>query len=196
MEHNFTEAAQRSLLSSAVPGDVLAGTVAKVRREGVAVTVGSARLWLPRERIALSPICGSERFECGERVTCAVWKIEHETHRILLTHRELLGTFDELAAPIQVGGEYDALVAATDCVELMPNLLLQVSAADFSIGTGVRVRVTEIDRLGGVLRGEILAPTTVQRRPFTYYITNGRIKHWSFHAPTKFFCTAETVFTR
>lgn len=196
MEHNFTAAAQRHLLSSVVPGDILVGTVAEICASGAEIAVGAARLWLPSERIALSPICGSERLERGERVTCAVWQIERETHRILLTHRELLGTFDELAARFRVGGEYDALVAAADCVELLPNLLLQVAASDFPIGLGVRVRVTAIDRLGGGMRGEILAPTTVQRRPFTYYITNGRIKHWSFHAPTKFFCTAETDFTR
>ena len=191
-------AAMRRLLSACVPGDILEGTVAEISAEGCVIAKDGARLFLPSERIARSPLCGPARFRVGQTVPCAVWKIDRNTHVITATHRELLGTFDELARGILPGNECTARVAGDGLAELAPNLVARVSsdAVGAGIGEAVIFRVTSIDYLRGEIAGEITARTEQSAdSPFTYYITNGRIKHWSFHAPQQFFCTDETFFT-
>ncbi|MBE6953466.1 MAG: hypothetical protein E7452_07940 [Ruminococcaceae bacterium] len=189
--------AMRRLLSACVPGDILEGTVDAIEPTGITVAVGAAKLWLPASRIALSPICGTARFRLGQKIPCAVWRIEREVHKITLTHRELLGTFDELVCEFLPGHSYIGTAATPGRVELAPNLVARAATDAVGAGTGEAVifRVDEIDRLRGEISGQITARTTpAEAAPFTYYITNGRIKHWSFHAPQQFFCTEETFF--
>ena len=191
-------AAMRRLLSACVPGDILEGTVAEISAEGCVIAKDGAWLFLPRERIARSPLCGPARFRVGQTVPCAVWKIDRSTHAITVTHRELLGTFDELARGILPGSKHAARMAGDGLVELAPNLVASISsdAVGADIGEAVILRVTAVDYLRGEIDGEVVAPAAeIADAPFTYYITNGRIKHWSFHAPQHFFCTDETFFT-
>ena len=187
-----TKSAMRRLLSRCVPGDVLEGTVAATAPDGVEVCVNGARLWLPRSRIARSPACGPERFRPGEHIFAAVWQIDHAERAILLTHRELLGTFDELTPQFMPGTVCEALVIGNGLLELTPNLLAEAET-DLPIGTAVRFcpeRYGSVQLIGSVVgRGDRYLP-----RPFTYYITNGRIKHWLFRPMHEFFCREETIF--
>ncbi len=188
----------RRLLSACVPGDILKGTVAEILPEGCAIAADGAQIFLPRRRIARSPLCGPERFRVGQTVPFAVWKIDRNTHTITATHRELLGTFDELARGILPGSEHTARMAGSGLAELAPNLVAHVSsdAVGADIGEAIVFRAATVDYLRGEIDGEVVAPAAeIADIPFTYYITNGRIKHWSFHTPQHFFCTDETFFT-
>ena len=197
MEQENNEAMRR-LLSACAPGDILEGTVAERLPKGCVIASNGARLFLPRGRIARSPLCGPERLRIGQIVPCAVWKIDRDTHTITVTHRELLGTFCELAQNLRPGSERTARVAGNGLVELAPNLVARALSAAFEAkpADAVVFRIAAVDCLRGEIAGEIVAPAAeTADAPFTYYITNGRIKHWSFHDPQHFFCTDETFFT-
>jgi small subunit ribosomal protein S1 len=197
MEQENNEAMRR-LLSACVPGDILVATAAEISPEGCVLVSNGARLFLPRDRIARSPLCGPERLRPGQTVPCVVWKIDRDTKTITVSHRELLGTFDELAQGILPGSRHTARIAGSGLVELAPNLVARVlaDAVGVEFCEAVVFRVAAVDFLRGEIDGEIIAPAPkIADAPFTYYITNGRIKHWSFHAPQHFFCTDETFFT-
>lgn len=187
---------QRHLLSRCVPGDVLRGIIGAVDRQGIYIDIGGAEAVLPSRRIAISPLCGAERFKIGAVVYGAVHKIDREKKRIELTHRELLGTFAEVTKGLSKGDLLRGIWCGDRRVELAPNLLALVCGGG-RIGTPAEVRITGVDhaqcRVYAALVG---APETFEPPCFTYYITSGRIKHWSYTDSEKKTPCAETRFCR
>lgn len=185
------------LLSYCIPGDILTGTVLKTDPESVWVDLDGTVAELPRKRIALSPICGTERFHPGMTIHGAVQRIDRAQKRIQLTHRELLGTFDELTNRLEPGLICRGIWCRAGCVELAPNLLASVRGGSGQTGGAARVRITRIDRLKCTLSASFVddAPSETPSN-FTYYITNGRIKHWSYGNCPENISTRETVFWR
>ena len=198
MEPNGGSVLQRRLLSCCVPGDVLRGIVGAVDRYGIYIDVGGgAEAILPRRRIAISPLCGPERFETGAVVYGAVHKIDREKKRIELTHRELLGTFAEVTEGLSKGDLLRGIWCGDRRVELAPNLLALVRGGAGRPGTPAEVKITGIDHARCRVYTEIAGvPETFEPPHFTYYITSGRIKHWSYTGSGKKKPRAETRFCR
>ena len=197
MEQYGRDDCQRHLLSCCVPGDVLRGVVSAVDGRCVYIDVNGATAVIPRRRIAISPMCGPDRFQTGDAVYGAVHRVDREKRRIELTHRELLGTFAETVEGIAKGDIRPGICCGERRVELAPNLVAFVREDTGPRGAAVDVRITGVDYARCRIYAEIVdMPKAAEPPSFIYYITKGRIKHWSYTEGCKNIARAETRFSR
>lgn len=189
------ETTQIRLLSRLIPGDVVGGTVCGADGNNVYVDIGgSESAVLPADRIAVYPeACRTDLFSAGQRLYAAVRRIDRAERRVYLTHKELLGTFEELSAGLNEG---DALfgLKTGEHVLLSPNL-----AAAALNPEAARDGETVTARVAGRFPGrvEVLITGAADRGlalSFRYYITSGRIKHWNFGKSPGFTLAGESVF--
>lgn len=109
-------------------GDVIDVTVTHLERFGVFCDIGCGMIGLlPIDCISVSRISHpSERFVCGQTIKCVVGNIDREICRVTLTHKELLGTWEENAAMFSAGETACGIVRSVEpygiFVELAPNL--------------------------------------------------------------------------
>lgn len=110
------------------PGDVIPAVVTHLEPFGAFVDIGCGIVsLLTVDCISVSRISHPrDRFRCGDRIFCAVKSIDSESGRIYMTHRELLGTWEENAAEFSVGETVSGIVRSIEeygiFVELAPNL--------------------------------------------------------------------------
>jgi small subunit ribosomal protein S1 len=109
-------------------GTVLPATVTHLERFGAFVDIGCGLIsMIPIDRISVSriphPSC---RFAVGQEICAVLTGFAPETGHILLSHRELLGTWAENAARFRVGETVTGIVRGIQpygvFVELTPNL--------------------------------------------------------------------------
>ena len=169
------------LLSWLIPGDVVEGVVCGEDGKNVYVDLGGAEsAVLPADRIALAPeACRTGLFRAGQRIYATVRRIDRRERRVYLTHRELLGTFDELCAGLKEGNALSGLKCGGR-VLLSPNL-----AAAARNPEAARDGQTVSARVAGIFPGRVEVHITGAadrgfELRFRYYITSGRIKHWDF----------------
>ena len=109
-------------------GDVIDATVTHMENFGVFCDIGCGMIaLLPIDCISVSRISHpEERFVCGQKIKCVVKNKETETGRITLTHKELLGTWEENARMFGAGETVAGIVRSIEpygiFVELTPNL--------------------------------------------------------------------------
>lgn len=121
------ELCRREYISRLVPGDVIDARVTHLEGFGAFVDVGAGiTALIPVDAISVSRIPHpSERFFPGEDIRAIVRSID-ETGRITLTHKELLGTWEENAARFSAGETVPGIVRSVEpygvFVELTPNL--------------------------------------------------------------------------
>lgn len=111
-----------------VCGDVIDAVVTHMEPFGVFCDIGCGMTaLLPVDCISVSRIAHpSERFECGRRIKCVVRNMEYDICRVTLTHKELLGTWEENASGFNAGDTACGIVRSVEpygiFVELTPNL--------------------------------------------------------------------------
>ena len=108
--------AQEALLSSLSPGDIIPAAVTHLEPFGAFVDIGCG---LPSligiENLSVSRIYHpSDRLTVGQSIRAAVRSVDVETRRITLTHRELLGTWEENAALFAAGETVRGIVRSVD----------------------------------------------------------------------------------
>lgn len=109
-----------------VPGDVIEAKVTHLEQFGCFVDIGCGLPSLiPIDTISVSRISHpSDRFKVGEEIKAVVKS--NESGRICLTHKELLGTWEENAAAFEAGETVSGIVRSIEdygvFVELAPNL--------------------------------------------------------------------------
>ena len=109
-------------------GDIIEAKITHMEQFGCFCDIGCGLIGLlPIDCISVSRIRHpSERFECGQIIKCAVKSIEEATNRITLTHKELLGTWQENADGFLAGETVAGIVRSIEpygiFVELTPNL--------------------------------------------------------------------------
>ena len=114
-------------LSQLLPGDVVDARVTHMENFGCFVDIGCGiPSLIPIDSISVSRIFHpSDRFRCGQDIKAVVRSID-EHGRITLTHRELLGTWEENSALFSVGETVSGIVRSVEpygiFVELTPNL--------------------------------------------------------------------------
>jgi len=122
------EQCRREYVSRLVPGDVIEARVTHLEGFGAFVDIGvGINALIPVDAISVSRIPHpSERFCTGEDIRAVVRQIDPETGRITLTHKELLGTWEENAARFSAGETVPGVVRSVErygiFVELAPNL--------------------------------------------------------------------------
>lgn len=114
-------------LSHIIPGDVVDARVTHLEPFGAFVDIGCGiPSLIPIDSISVSRIFHpADRFRCGQDIK-AVVRSKDDNGRITLSHRELLGTWEENAALFSVGETVSGIVRSVEpygiFVELTPNL--------------------------------------------------------------------------
>lgn len=171
-----------------VPGDVIPGCVSHIESFGVFCDIGAGiSALMPIDSISVSRIPHpSARFTAGQSIFAAVRSID-EQGRITLTHKELLGTWEQNAAQMCVGETVPGIVRSVEkygvFVELKPNL---AGLAEYSQGitagshAGVYIKsiIPEKMKIKLVIVDSFQAEYPVQ--PPEYFITSGRLDRWVY----------------
>lgn len=125
-----------SYISSLKAGDVIPATVSHIEGFGIFCDIGAGiSALMPIDSISVSRIPHpSARFTPGQNIFAVVKGID-ENGRITLSHKELLGSWEENAAMFSVGETVPGIVRSVEkygiFVELSPNL---AGLAEFSEG--------------------------------------------------------------
>lgn len=120
------EKCREEFLSTLVPGDVLNARVTHIEPFGVFADIGCGMVsLLPIDAISVSRIeHPGERFSVGMDIRAVVKDIEKD--RITLSHKELLGTWEENASKFSPGETVGGIIRTIESygifVELAPNL--------------------------------------------------------------------------
>jgi len=115
-------------IDNLICGDVIDCNVTHMESFGVFCDIGCGIVaLLPIDCISVSRIGHpSERFYAGQHIKCIVKNIERDTGRVTLTHKELLGTWEENAGLFSAGETACGIVRSVESygifVELTPNL--------------------------------------------------------------------------
>lgn len=133
------------------PGKVLTGKIKSIQPYGVFVELHKNITGLLHiENISISRIRHPlERFKVGQSVKVLVKKIDFDTGKIILSHKELLGTWEENIKKFNEGDVVKGIVREKEkngiFVELMPNLVgLAEYESGVSYGEEVQVKIKKI----------------------------------------------------
>lgn len=141
----------RSFYSKVKPGKILQGKVKSMQSYGVFVELQKDIVGLLHiENISVGRIRHpSERFRVGQSIKVIIKKIDPDTGRITLSHKELLGTWEENIKKFNEGDVVKGIVRDKEksgiFVELMPNLIgLAEYESGVDYGEEVNVKVKKI----------------------------------------------------
>lgn len=198
-------------LLNLVPGDIIPARVTHLENFGAFVDIGCGiPSLLSVDCISVSRISHpSDRLLCGMNIMTAVKSIDYDIGRIYVTHRELLGTWEENAARFAPGQTVAGIIRSIEqygiFVELTPNLaglaeLHEASTLHCPVAPGqwaaVYIKSIIPERMKVKL---VLIDTHKGRVPPSqpeYFIDTNRIKHidrW-LYSPACSQRVIETVF--
>lgn len=202
------KAAQRECynkyVSSLGCGDIIPARVTHLEPFGAFCDIGCGIVsLLTVDKISVSRISHpSDRFKVGEYISAVVSSVD-TLGRIYLSHRELLGTWEENVAPFSVGQTVTGIIRSVEeygvFVELTPNLAGLAECYDGAVpGDSCSVYIKSIipDRMKIKL---ILIDTCgrAEQAPYSYFIDTDRVWHidkWKY-SPDCSGKIIETVFS-
>lgn len=163
-------------------GDLIKARVTHLEPFGAFVDIGCGIISLIGiENISVSRICHpSDRFAVGQDIFAVVSEINHEDRRISLTHKELLGTWEQNAALFCAGETVRGIIRDTPdygiFVELAPNLSgLAEKRDDLRHGQQVSVYIKSI--LPERMKIKLIVIDSIaeraERAPLKYYLPDG-----------------------
>lgn len=178
-------------LSNLVPGDVIPARVTHLEPFGAFLDIGCGNISLMGiENLSVSRIAHPKnRFEVGQDVYAAVLSIDTERRRITLTHRELLGTWEQNTEGYEPGQTVRGIVRGVEdygvFVELKPNLSgLAEYRPDINEGDHVSVFIKNITpekmKIKLIIIDVFKDRGDVHISQKDYFITGGRIKYWRY----------------
>ena len=201
-------AAQRAcyenFLCDLIPGDVIDAKITHLESFGAFVDIGCGVIsLLSIDCISVSRISHpSDRFRVGEYIRVVIKSIERDTFRIFVTHKELLGTWEENAALFSVGQTVAGIVRSIEdygiFVELTPNLAgLAEYRTGITVGQTAAVYIKNIMpermKLKLVLIDSYRGEGQVHRRVVGYPPETTHIDAWHYSPLSSKRCI-ETVF--
>lgn len=177
------------LMEDTPAGTILPAVVTHLDRFGAFCDIGCGNVsLLSIENISISRITHSrDRFTEGQHIYVAIDSKDHDMRRINLTHKELLGTWQENAEHLAVGETLVGIVRSVKdygvFIELSPNLSgLAEYRDDLYPGDRVSVYIKAIipHRQKVKLIVIKLLPHQREPEPLTYYKTSGNISSWNY----------------
>ncbi len=173
-------------------GMVVDARVTHLEQFGAFVDLGCGVIsMIPIDRISVSRIRHPDhRFACGMKIRAVVLSVDPQEGRILLSHKELLGSWAENAAQFQAGQTVSGIIRSVEnygiFVELTPNLAGLAELTDHA----------EVDRYVGVYIKSII-PEKMKVKlaivdmgdplnkpaPFTYYFEGDQMDRWVYSPP-------------
>lgn len=177
-------------LATLRPGDILPAVVTNLTSFGAFCDIGCGIIaLLGIENISVSRIShGSDRFHEGQQIYVVVQSIDSDTGRISLSHKELLGTWEENAARFQAGQTVTGIVRSVKdygvFIELAPNLSgLAEASTELKPGDAVSVFIKSIlyDKMKLKLTViEKLDGSAIPRPEPLYTKTEGHLDFWQY----------------
>lgn len=183
-------------------GDVIPARVTHLEHFGAFCDIGCGIIsLLPIDSMSVSRISNPrDRFSCGQFIKAVVKSSWNDEGRIMLSHRELLGTWEENASVFEVGQTVTGIVRSIEpygvFVELRPNLAgLAEYNGDLEIGDRVSVFIKSILPQKMKIKLVIIDKADIEKRfdRYEYFITSGSIKRWQY-SPEGASKLVETVF--
>lgn len=190
-------------ISQLEPGDVIPACVSHMESFGVFCDIGAGiNALMPIDAISVSRIPHpTARFTAGQDIFAAVKTVD-AAGRITLTHKELLGTWEQNAASFTVGETVPGVVRSVEkygvFVELTPNL---AGLAEFTgrvevgshAGVYIKSIIPEKMKIKLVIVDSFLADYPPPKPE--YFITSGRIDRWVY-SPAGCDRVTQTVFSQ
>lgn len=185
------EECRANYLDALAPGDLLPCAVTHLESFGAFCDVGCGiSALLPIDCMSVSRIQSpADRVAVGQTLTCAV-KSRDVQGRLVLTLRELLGTWKENADRFRAGETVVGLVRSVESygvfIELAPNLAgLAERCEGLRPGQPVSVFIKSIlpDKMKiklVIVNRELAGPLFFAPR---YFVTEGRLEHWVYSTP-------------
>ena len=197
------ELALRHMLATLRPGQIIPTTVTHLEPFGAFVDIGcGVASMIGIENISVSRLPHSnQRFQVGQHIYAVVTALEPEKDRILLSHKELLGTWAENAALFTAGMTVPGTIRGVKdyglFVELRPNLSgLAEPRPGYVEGERVSVYIKSVlprQMKIKLLLIDHLEPASIPE-PLTYFHTEGRLDRWRYAPEGCQRPAAETVF--
>ncbi len=171
-------------------GDILDARITHIEPFGCFCDIGSGLVaLLPVDCISVSRISHpKERFTAGEQIRCAVKTNDRTTGRITLTHKELLGTWEQNAAHFSAGETAAGIIRSIEpygiFVELAPNLAgLAEWCEDAHVGHCAAVYIKSI--LPEKMKIKLVIVDSSSACPArkgtpTYYVTGDHMDVWRY----------------
>ena len=168
-------------------GDVIPATVTHLEPFGAFVDIGCGiSSLIPIDAVSVSRIAHpNDRFYNGQRIFAVVKSITGG--RICLSHKELLGTWEENSARFDVGSTVRGVVRSVESygvfIELMPNLAgLSEPREGLAPGMSVSVNIKAIkpDKMKVKLTVVDTLEPPAPIPPTEYFIRSGHIDRWQY----------------
>ena len=187
------------------PGDVIRARVTHLEAFGAFVDIGCGNASLIGiENISVSRIAHPrERFYPKQEICAVVTSVDPEMGRICLSHRELLGTWEQNAARLAAGETVGGIVRGIEdygvFVEMTPNLS-GLAERHEGVHTGMPVAVyiksiiPERMKIKLVIIDALECSTCKSVSAADYYITGGHIDRWRYTPECSTGKLIETIF--
>ena len=181
------------LLDTLEPGVILPATVTHLEPFGAFVDIGCGVVSMVGiENISVSRIPHSaERFAVGQEIFVLVTGVDRRLERVFLSHKELLGTWEENAAAFRPGMTVPGFVRGVKdygvFIELTPNLSgLAEFRGDLREGDRVSVYIKSILSERRKIKLHVLEklPGAGSPPPLRYFHTAGSLGPWRYAVPT------------
>ena len=197
------EMALNEMLERWQPGQIVPALVTHLEPFGAFVDIGcGVPSLIGVDRLSISRIAHpKERLQVGQRICAAVLGLDRQNRRIILTHRELLGTWTENAELFHPGsvvtGRVRGIKEYGTFIELTPNLSgLAERTEQLSEGDRVSVFIKSIlpDRMKIKLLVIDRLPFEESPPAFSYFISSGRLDRWRYAPEICQKAGGETIF--
>ena len=189
-------------LSHLSPGDVIEARVTHLEPFGAFVDIGcGVTSLITIDNISISRIAHpADRFTVGQGILAVVKEIDFDLRRISLSHKELLGTWEENAALFTPGQTVSGIIRSVESygtfIELTPNLAgLAEPSETLTQGHTAAVYIKNIIPEKMKLKLSVIdaSPEKAVPAPFHYFITGGHIDRWQY-SPDQCSRRIESVF--
>lgn len=181
----------RQYLDPLEAGSVIPCTVTHIENFGAFCDIGCGiSALLPIDCLSVSRISSpKDRVQVGQQLLCAI-KNRDVQGRIVLTLRELLGTWSENAACFAPGETVVGIVRSVEeygvFIEIAPNLA-GLAEADSSLHPGQAVSVYIKNILPDKMKIKLVVVNKNLSQPLRfephYFVTRGRLKKWIYSTP-------------
>ena len=175
------------------PGQILPATVTHLEPFGAFVDIGCGiPSLLGIETLSISHVRHpSQRFSPGQEIFAVVTDIDRELRRVFLSHKELLGTWQENASQFSPGMTVTGTVRSVKdygvFVELTPNLS-GLAETDLHLKEGDRLAVFIKSILPDKMKVKLVIMNTIENydlpKDIMYFTTEGHIDRWDYSTET------------
>lgn len=174
-------------ISALTPGDVIPAKVTHLEQFGAFVDIGCGiPSLIPIDAISVSRISHpSDRFQTGQNIFVVIKDVDGG--RVWLSHKELLGTWEENASHFNYGETVSGIIRSVEeygiFVELAPNLAglaepKEGAAVGQHASVYIKALIPEKMKVKLIIV-DVFSGSHIHRPP-EYFITEGHISHWRY----------------